>query len=207
MDSELLRDAEGLPYPQYVNETETDFEALKGKDGAQFVRVKNGHDEAVGSTTDAEAVAGNGTTIAILKALRTRLANLEARIGNNTASPGANTVMDRLDRVTTALQTVVTNQSTITDVLAGGLPETLDQGRLQVAVQKALPAGNNKIGTVEVTNLPVTQNVNVDNFPAKQNVSVDNFPLNQDVTVGNLPEIQKVEITNHPASELSLIHI
>jgi hypothetical protein len=75
--AELLREDSGLPKPQYETEDGSAFEALKGKEGAIYVRTKDGHNETIGSKTDAEAATGNGSLIALIKNLRTRLANLE----------------------------------------------------------------------------------------------------------------------------------
>lgn len=75
--AELLREDSGLPKPQYEKEDGSGFEALKGKSGAMFVYSKDGHNEALGSKTDTEAAVGDGSLIALVKNLRTKLASLE----------------------------------------------------------------------------------------------------------------------------------
>ena len=80
--AELIREDSGLPKPQYEKEDGSGFEALKGKSGAMFVYSKDGHNEALGSKTDTEAASGDGSLIALVKNLRTRLASLEARLSS-----------------------------------------------------------------------------------------------------------------------------
>lgn len=73
---ELLRDDNGLPVPQHMVENGDGFEETRGREGALFVRTKNGHNETLGSTSDPEASTGNGSVISILKFLRTKLSDL-----------------------------------------------------------------------------------------------------------------------------------
>jgi hypothetical protein len=85
----LLRDDLGLPIPQYRTEDGTAFEPLTGSSGAMFIRKKDGHDVALGATTDAEAADGNGSVIALLKNLRTRLSRVETVL-NTLLDPTSN---------------------------------------------------------------------------------------------------------------------
>lgn len=80
--AELLREDSGLPKPQYEKEDGSGFEPLKGKNGAMFTYSKDGHNETLGSMSDNEAASGNGSLIALIKNLRTRLASLESTLSS-----------------------------------------------------------------------------------------------------------------------------
>jgi hypothetical protein len=75
----------------------------------------DGLEAAAGTQADAEAASGNGSQIAILKNLRTRLQSVEDRIGA-TSSPAAGTVNKQLADLITETKPVTsfsTNQKTV----------------------------------------------------------------------------------------------
>lgn len=72
----LIKDDTGLPKPQYQTEDGTRFEPLLGRDGASYVRIKDGHNATLGAISDMEAATGDGSVIALLKRFRTILDNI-----------------------------------------------------------------------------------------------------------------------------------
>lgn len=75
----LITDDQGLPKPQYEDENGASFEAVKGKQGASFSYQKDGHNEALGSTTDAE---DKNTLIGLTKNKRNILNTIKDTIAN-----------------------------------------------------------------------------------------------------------------------------
>jgi hypothetical protein len=86
--AELLLEENGLPKPQYENDGGTGFEAQKGKEGASYSYIKDGHNVTLGTKADGEASEGSGSVVSLLKNLRTRLGALQTifdgtkKIGN-----------------------------------------------------------------------------------------------------------------------------
>jgi hypothetical protein len=70
----LLTEDQGLPKPQYESESGTTFEPQRGKEGAKFVYVKEGHNVSLGSTTDPETAS---TLLGISKAKKNLLTTIK----------------------------------------------------------------------------------------------------------------------------------
>lgn len=75
----IKTDLNGKPIPQFYNPLEDEYEALKGEEGHSSIRADDGKIESIGASTDAEALSGNGSVIAILKAIRTGIAALNSK--------------------------------------------------------------------------------------------------------------------------------
>lgn len=100
----LLLDGEGLPEPQYKSQDGTTYESQKGKEGASYTYVKDGHSETLGSKDDA---ASTTSVVGLLK-----------NIGNSLGS-----AVTALGSIVTSLDSVVTSLTgTLTASISGALP-------------------------------------------------------------------------------------
>lgn len=142
----LLLDDGGLPKPQYESEDGTTFEALKGRGGAMFVRMADGSNEALGSKSDQEATSGDGSVIALLKALRSHISSVASIITNiwnkvNTLPSSTDTI--KVDIQNSSIDTTATIEGTVDVNVTNASFDT------DTTIVAPLPAGNNLIGKVD----------------------------------------------------------
>lgn len=137
----LLTEDQGLPKPQYESENGSGFEAQKGKEGAKFVHVKDGHNVAQGSTTDAETA---NTLIGIGKAKKTLLTTIKDTL---------NLMKVKLDDVAGKSDTTRTSIASLTiGALTGAV--TASGVAIELRVGGAALAGRR---TVQVFNMSETE--------------------------------------------------
>lgn len=201
----LLLDDGGLPKPQYESEDGTTFEALKGRGGAMFVRMADGSNETLGRKSDQEATSGDGSVIALLKALRTHLSSMITTITN---------IWNKVNTLPSATDTVkvnIQNSSINTNATIQGTPTVAVQGTIDVDVTNAsiatnatvvapLPAGNNLIGRVDnigsaaLTNNMVVGKITVGTTPVEVKVGTQALANRRLVKVYNMNPTNKIYI-------------
>lgn len=75
--------------------------------------------------------------------------------------------------------------------LNGKLPATLSSGALKAAITGAIPAGNNKIGSVDIANSPNVTVISMPSLPAGNNkIGIVDIGTIPDVDIKTLPAIQ-----------------
>lgn len=147
--AELIRDDFGVPIPQYQSGTGNTFEASQGSEGALHVKVLESQSSAIGTTTDIAAPVGDGTLIALTKAMR----DILALVDNHIQANGTVTVANPVTSVS------VSNQPT--QIGINNFPASFDIDNFPTEV-----GINNFPSTFAVSNVP-TQ------------IGVNNFPLNR----------------------------
>lgn len=174
----LLLDDGGLPKPQYESEDGTTFEPLKGRGGAIYVRSTDGSNETLGSQSDAEAASGNGSVIAIIKAIRTYISNVLTVVNN---------IWTKINSMPTTDDTVkvnIQNSSINTNATIQGTPTVTIEGTPTVTIEGTVG--------VDVTNASIATNATiVSALPAGSNLigKVDNIStaaFNNNMIVGNI---------------------
>lgn len=181
----LILDDGGLPKPQYETEDGTAFEAQRGKEGAMFVAVKDGHNEALGKTGDPEAISGNGSAIGLLKALRTLLSNIFNRLGGglpSTLSPSGGLRVSQMDPVSLAEGTQVEVSNLSNDVNIMNWPETYEISNLPDPLVTAA------LGSVQVGTSSIELKVGSDTPDARKALRVTNNS-DVDISVGLSPSV------------------
>lgn len=98
----LITDEQGFPKPQYEVESGAGFEAQKGKEGATFSYIKNGHNEALGSTADADTAT---TIVGLAKAKKGLLTTIKDTL---------NLIKVKLDDTASKTDTIKVTQATLT---------------------------------------------------------------------------------------------
>lgn len=142
----LLLDDGGLPKPQYESEDGTAFEPLKGRGGAMFVRMADGSNETLGRKSDQEAASGDGSVIALLKALRTHLSGMVSTITN---------IWNKVNTLPSATDTIKVNVQNSSINTAATINGTVDVNVTNTSfatiatITAPLPAGSNLIGKVD----------------------------------------------------------
>jgi hypothetical protein len=199
-----------------------------GGGGGGATTIADGADVAQGTTTDAEAAAGNGTVIALLKRLRTLLSSILTTLTDGTQKTQV-TNLPATQNV--AVQNFPATQPVSGTVNVGNIPaeqavtaadgaiaalgqrvdvEATGNGSL-IAITKRLRTLLGDIVTLVTNRLPGALDADggikahVQNLPATQNVAVQNFPAQQSVVVDNLPATQPVSgtvgVNNFPATQ------
>jgi hypothetical protein len=139
------------PIPQYYSEANDAHEPIKGEDGAQNVRILDGHDQTQGSKADAKVVDPdvNATEIALLKGQLDRqnealttltdiLAKLNATLTTNTTV----TNFPATQNVSGAVNATVTNLPATQDVRVTGSSATLPVKNVDGAGNELFTAAN-----------------------------------------------------------------
>lgn len=184
----LLLDDGGLPKPQYESEDGTTFEPLKGRGGAMFVRTTDGSNEALGSKSDQEATSGDGSVIALLKALRTHLSSMITTITN---------IWNKVNTLPSATDTIkvdIQNSSIDTTTTING---TVDVNATIVA---PLPASNNLIGRVDnigsaaLTNNMIVGQITVGTTPVVIKAGTQALTNRRLVKVYNMDQTNKIYV-------------
>lgn len=193
----LLLDDGGLPKPQYESEDGTTFEALKGRGGAMFVRMTDGSNEALGSQSDQAATSGDGSVIALLKALRSHLSSAVSMITNiwnkvNTLPSVTDTI--KVDIQNSSIDTTATIEGTVDVNVTNASFDT------DATIVAPLPAGNNLIGKVDnigsaaFTNNMVVGQITVGTTPIEIKVGTQALANRRLVKVYNVDQTNKIYV-------------
>jgi hypothetical protein len=153
----LLPDGQGLPKPQYESVDGTNFEALKGQNGAAFSYIKEGDNVTLGAKADTESSTGDGSVISMLKALRTKL---------------------------TSLLAIFDGTKTIGKVDVNSLPVgTNNIGKVDINNEHGLIRNGSLVGTLSIGTAALELKIGASKLPSRRSVYVFNNSA-QDVYVG-----------------------
>jgi ABC-type Fe3+-hydroxamate transport system substrate-binding protein len=137
----LLTEDQGLPKPQYESESGITFEAQKGKEGAKFVYVKEGHNVTLGSAADEETA---NTLIGLTKAKKGLLTTIKDTLA---------LMKTKLDDVAGKSDTMrVSSAALTTGAITGAITVLVTAVELRVG---GTPLANRR--TVEVYNMSETE--------------------------------------------------
>jgi hypothetical protein len=193
-----------------------------GGGGGGATTIADGADAALGATTNAEAAAGNGTVIAILKRVRTLLDTVITKFGGGLpaaldADGGLKTHIQNLPATqNVAVQNFPATQPVNGTVNVGNLPAeqavTAADGAIAALGQRAdvEATGNGSLiaitkrlrtllGSILTTQTDGTQKTQVTNFPATQPVSSAQLPGALDADGG-----MKVHLQNPTSASVTV---